>query len=73
MFRLFIVLVALMVVLIILCLVLFFVRHKPHQLPAPHHEAQLLKERFSRGELSEKEFRKRMKELEQKPTLRKSG
>lgn len=73
MFRLFIVLVALMVVLIILCLVLFFVRHKPHQLPAPHHEAQLLKERFSRGKLSEEEFRKRMKELEQKPTLRKSG
>ncbi|RAZ67335.1 SHOCT domain-containing protein [Planococcus maitriensis] len=72
MFRLFIVLVALMVVLIILCLVLFFIRHKPHQLPPPHHEAQLLKERFSRGELSEEEFRKRMKELEQKPGLRKT-
>lgn len=73
MFRLFIVLVALMVVLIILCLVLFFIRHKPHKLPPPHHEAQLLKERFSRGELSEDEFRKRMKELEQKPELRKNG
>ena len=73
MFRLFIVLVALMVGLIILCLVLFFIRHKPHKLPPPHHEAQLLKERFSRGELSEDEFRKRMKELEQKPGLRKNG
>lgn len=73
MFRLFIVLVALMVVLIILCLVLSFIRHKPHKLPPPHHEAQLLKERFSRGELSEDEFRKRMKELEQKPGLRKNG
>lgn len=73
MFRIFIVLVALVIVLIVLCLVLFFIRHKPHELPSPNHEAQLLKERFSRGELSEEEFRKRMKELEQKPTLRKSG
>lgn len=73
MFWIFTILVALMVVLIILCFVLFFIRHKPHKLPAPHHEAQLLKERFSSGELSEDEFRKRMKELEQKPGLRKNG
>lgn len=73
MFWLFIVLVSLMVVLISLCLVLFFIRHKPHKLPPPHHEVQLLKERFSHGELSEDEFRKRMKELEQKPGLRKNG
>ncbi|MEZ0481221.1 hypothetical protein [Planococcus sp. SSTMD024] len=73
MFWLFFVLIALVVVLLILCLVLFFIRHKPHQLPAPHHEAQLLKERFSRGELSEDEFCKRIKELEQKSTLRKNG
>ncbi|MBU9674051.1 hypothetical protein KQ939_14015 [Planococcus sp. CP5-4] len=73
MFWLFTVLVALMVVLTVLCLVLFFIRHKPHKLPGPHHEARLLRERFSRGELSEDEFRKRMKELEQKPGLRKNG
>ena len=66
MFSLFIVLVALMPVLIILCLVLFFIRHEPQHLPSPNHEAQLLKERFSRGKLSEEEFRQRMKELEQK-------
>ncbi|ANU16263.1 hypothetical protein BBI11_03985 [Planococcus maritimus] len=73
MFGLFIVLVALMAVLIILCLLLFFIRHKPHTLPALHHEAQLLRERFSRGELTEDAFRKRMKELEQKPQQDKSA
>ncbi|MBT2583890.1 SHOCT domain-containing protein [Planococcus sp. ISL-109] len=58
-----VVIITLMVVLILLCLVLFYVRHKPHKLPPPHHEAQLLKERYSRGELSEEEYRKRVQEL----------
>ncbi|MGM0898184.1 MAG: SHOCT domain-containing protein [Bacillota bacterium] len=62
-----IVIIVLMVVLIILCLVLFYNRHKVHKLPPPHHEAQLLKERYSRGELTEEEYRKRMKELSGQP------
>ncbi|MFC4714117.1 hypothetical protein [Planococcus dechangensis] len=66
---LFIVLIPLMVVLIVLCLVLFYVRHKPHQLPPPHHEAQLLKEQYTRGELSEEEYRKRVQELGCKPAV----
>jgi putative membrane protein len=65
---LFIVLIPLMVVLILLCLVLFYVRHKPHKLPPPQHEAQLLKEQYTRGEISEEDYRKRVKELNFKPS-----
>lgn len=71
MFSLFAVTTALMLVLIVLCLVLFYARHKPHKLPPPHHEARLLKERFSRGELSEEEYRKRMQELSGQPPVKK--
>lgn len=68
---LFIVLIPLMVVLILLCLVLFYVRHKPHKLPPPQHEAQLLKEQYTRGEISEEDYLKRVKELDYKPDVAK--
>lgn len=68
---LFAVLTALMLVLIALGLVLFFARHKPHKLPPPQHEAQLLKERYSAGELTEAEYRKRMQELSGQPPVKK--
>lgn len=63
----FVVILTLMIVLILLCLALFYIRHKPHTLPPPQHEAQLLKEQYTRGEISEEDYRKRVKELNSKP------